>query len=67
MTVAFSMLGMEMGENRVRLERRAPYTFEGTAVLVRCPSGRRDWTATVAVARGGDAAREARFPFTVRE
>jgi nitrogen fixation protein FixH len=66
-TVAFSMVGMEMGENRVRLERRAPFTFEGTAVLVRCPSGRRDWTATVAVARSGDAAREARFPFTVRE
>jgi hypothetical protein len=67
--VAFSMVGMEMGENEVRLAR-ADRAFAGTAVLVRCPSGRKDWVAEVRVAPAGapvDASRAVRFPFTVEE
>ncbi len=66
-SVAFSMPGMEMGENRVRLERRGPGLFEGRAVLVRCPSGRRDWTAAVSIAHPRAPAGPLRFPLTVEE
>jgi hypothetical protein len=64
--VAFSMPGMEMGRNEVRL---APQdgAFVGTAVLVRCPSGRREWVAEVRIGGGGEQARAVRFPFTVEE
>jgi hypothetical protein len=66
--VAFSMVGMEMGRNEVRLAP-AGAGFTGTAVLVRCPSGRRDWVAEVTVAPAGAPARarRARFSFTVEE
>lgn len=53
-TVHFQMRGMEMGENRSELAEAAPGRYAGKAVLVRCPSGRRDWTAAVVV--GGQAA-----------
>lgn len=67
-SVSFSMPGMEMGENRVKLEAAGPNAFAGSAVLVRCPSGRRMWSAAVAVLRAGGAPRdEVRFPFTVGE
>ena len=69
LSVAFSMPGMEMGQNRVRLEP-ARDGWQGTAVLVRCPSGRRSWLAEVTVALRGadrDAAQTARFPLTVAE
>jgi hypothetical protein len=61
------MPGMEMGENRVRLRAAADVEWEGKAVLVRCPSGRRDWVAEVEVAGPGAARGVARFPFTVEE
>jgi nitrogen fixation protein FixH len=63
--VAFTMPGMEMGRNEVRL---APQdgVFVGTAVLVRCPSGRKGWVAEVRVGRG-EQVRGVRFPFTVEE
>jgi hypothetical protein len=64
--VAFSMVGMEMGKNEVRLAR-AGGAWVGTAVLVRCPSGRRDWVAEVRVGRPDGFGRAARFPFTVSE
>jgi hypothetical protein len=66
-SVAFSMPGMAMGENRSRLARTGPGRFEGKAVLVHCPSGRRAWIADVEVASPGAAARGARFPLTVGE
>lgn len=66
-SVSFSMPGMAMGENRSRLARTGPGRFEGKAVLVRCPSGRREWTAEVEVAPPGAAARSARFPLAVAE
>ena len=60
------MPGMEMGRNEVALAP-GPDGFAGMAVLVRCPSGRKQWTADVAVSRSGAAPEIARFPFTVAE
>jgi len=65
-SVSFTMPGMEMGRNEVALEP-GPDGFAGKAVLVRCPSGRKQWAADVAVTRGGAAPETARFPFTVVE
>jgi hypothetical protein len=64
-SVAFAMRGMQMGENRAALAASGGGRFEGKAVLVRCPSGRRDWTAEVRLAAG--AAPAARFRLTVQE
>jgi hypothetical protein len=64
--VAFSMVGMEMGENVARLAR-AGEAWVGTAVLVRCPSGRKDWVAEVRVDQPGTVGRAVPFPFTVSE
>lgn len=61
-TVSFAMPGMQMGRNEVRLARAGAGRFEGKAVLVRCPSGRRDWVATVSVTRPGAPAGLVRFP-----
>jgi hypothetical protein len=66
-SVSFSMPGMNMGENRSRLAAAAPGRFEGKAVLVRCPSGGREWLADVEVASPGVPARSARFSLTVVE
>jgi nitrogen fixation protein FixH len=66
-TVSFVMPGMTMGENRSTLSATAPGTYEGKAVLVRCPSGRRDWAADVELATAGGPARSVRFAFTVPE
>jgi len=66
-SASFSMPGMEMGENRTALAPVAPGRWEGTAVLVRCPSGKREWVADVAVMRPGVLARGARFSLTVAE
>jgi hypothetical protein len=66
-SVSFSMPGMTMGENRVRLARTGPGRFEGKAVLVRCPSGGRAWAADVEVAGPGAPARSARFAVAVGE
>jgi nitrogen fixation protein FixH len=65
-TIAFAMPGMQMGKNEVRLARAGAGRFEGKAVLVRCPSGRKDWIATVTVGRGGASAEAARFPLVAR-
>jgi nitrogen fixation protein FixH len=60
-SVAFSMKGMEMGPNARALAPRGAGRYGGKAVLVRCPSGRRDWIAEVTVARPGLAPEVARF------
>jgi hypothetical protein len=66
-TVSFSMEGMEMGENRSVLAPAGDGSFAGTAVLVRCPSGRRDWSAELRVEPPGKAPRVARFRLSVAE
>lgn len=65
--VSFEMPGMDMGPNVSRLAPAEGGRFGGKGVLVRCPSGRRDWTAEVRVSRAGAPAARARFPFTLAE
>ncbi len=66
-SVSFSMPGMEMGDNRVALAPGPSDALEGKAVLVRCPSGKRDWIAELSIARAGASPRAARFTFSVEE
>lgn len=53
--VDLSMRGMDMGWNRVRLDRGEDGAFRGTGVFVRCPAGRADWEAEVTVPGKGKA------------
>ncbi len=41
------MPGMEMGENFVNLKRVSKGDYEGTGVIVRCPSGKTLWRVSV--------------------
>jgi nitrogen fixation protein FixH len=66
-SVRFEMKGMDMGPNASALAARGDGRYGGTAVLVRCPSGRRDWAAEVSVARAGAAPQRVRFDLTVAE
>jgi hypothetical protein len=45
--IDLGMPGMNMGRNRVFLKSLDESVFEGRGVIVRCPSGRRTWKATV--------------------
>ena len=45
--IDLGMPGMNMGRNRVALRPTGESVFEGQGVIVRCPSGRRTWKATV--------------------
>jgi hypothetical protein len=47
--IDLGMPGMVMGPNRVPLGRAGDGTYQGTGVIVRCPSGRRTWKATVTI------------------
>jgi len=51
--IDLSMPGMNMGPNRVMMKRLGNSTYEGRAVIVRCPSGRRTWKATVTLPDAG--------------
>jgi hypothetical protein len=53
--IDLGMPGMIMGPNRVVLNRAGDNTYQGTGVIVRCPSGRRTWKATVSVPDKGSA------------
>jgi len=50
--ISLSMPGMFMGENIVRLSHRADGVYDGTGVIIRCPSGENVWQASVTVERG---------------
>jgi hypothetical protein len=65
--LAFDMRGMSMGENRRTLAGAGSGRYTGTVVLVRCPSGRKDWIATLAVDSEGTPAAAARFELGVVE
>jgi len=65
--LSFAMPGMDMGPNVRTLAPAGAGTFEGKAVLVRCPSGRKGWLAEVTVEAPGAPARTARFAFAVSE
>jgi hypothetical protein len=45
--IDLGMPGMTMGPNRVELRRVRDNMFEGQGIMVRCPSGRRTWRASV--------------------
>lgn len=45
--IDLGMPGMKMGLNRVVLKGDGEGIYEGDGVIVRCPSGRRTWRATV--------------------
>jgi hypothetical protein len=53
--IDLGMPGMNMGPNRVQLKSTGNATYEGGGVIVRCPSGRRTWQATVTLPGVGQA------------
>lgn len=63
LTIDFSMPGMYMGENRMKLVRTAPGVWEGRGVIVRCMSGRKLWQIKVLSPELGNPA----FSFDVRD
>ncbi len=57
-----TMPRMNMGENKIILQRSAKGIYQGKGIIVDCPSGRKDWKATVWVPDLG----EAEFIFNVK-
>jgi hypothetical protein len=53
--VDLGMPGMHMGPNRVHLKQMGNGRYEGKGTIVRCPSGRRTWQATVTIPGAGAA------------
>ena len=53
--IDLGMPGMKMGPNRVHLKAVNDTTYVGKGVIVRCPSGRRIWRATVTLPQKGAA------------
>ena len=51
--IDLGMPGMKMGPNRVQLESVGNAKYEGRGVIVRCPSGRQTWRATVNIPEKG--------------
>ena len=44
-----SMPGMDMGKNQVPLNREADNHYRGQGIIVKCPSGRTLWRATLLI------------------
>jgi hypothetical protein len=53
--IDLGMPGMKMGPNRVQLKSAADNAYTGQGVIVRCPSGRKIWRATVIIPEVGHA------------
>ena len=53
--IDLGMPGMKMGPNRVVLKEAASGIYKGVGVIVRCPSGRKTWSATVTFPGLGEA------------
>ncbi len=51
--IDLGMPGMNMGPNRVQLKSAGGNSYEGRGVIVKCPSGRRTWQATVTIPDAG--------------
>jgi hypothetical protein len=47
--IDLGMPGMKMGPNRVFLKSQGKGVYTGTGIIVRCPSGKRIWSAKVTV------------------
>ncbi|MDX9789080.1 MAG: hypothetical protein RBT11_20060 [Desulfobacterales bacterium] len=54
--IDLDMPGMKMGQNRVELKQHSDGSYTGSGVIVRCPSGKTLWQATVTVPGAGTAA-----------
>jgi hypothetical protein len=52
-SINLSMPGMFMGQNIIRLTHLNQGVYEGTGVIIRCPSGKKIWQASVAISRPG--------------
>jgi len=59
--IDLGMPAMKMGPNKVALKPTGPGAYEGTGVIVRCPSGKRTWFANVIIPESG----EVKFIFDV--
>ena len=53
--IDLGMPAMEMGPNKVTMEKVEDSVYEGTGVIVRCPSGKTIWEAEVTVPDVGQA------------
>ena len=53
--IDLGMPGMQMGPNRVEMTKTGDRAYEGKGVIVRCPSGKRVWQATVTLPETGKA------------
>jgi hypothetical protein len=61
--VEFTMPGMYMGENRLRMERGEGGAFRGLGVLPRCPQGGSIWEADVVMAMKDGTTRTTSYVF----
>jgi len=52
-TFNLSMPGMFMGQNIIMLNHLNEGIYEGNGVIIRCPSGKRIWQASVAINQDG--------------
>jgi hypothetical protein len=59
--IDLGMPGMDMGPNRVMMKPSGENSYAGKGIIVRCPSGRTIWQATVTVPGQGTV----RFVFDV--
>lgn len=53
--IDLGMPGMKMGPNRVLLRWQGNGVYEGTGIIVRCPSGKKIWKASVTIEDFGTA------------
>ena len=53
--IDLGMPGMDMGKNQVQMKLSDDATYKGTGVIVRCPSGKTIWRATVNIPGIGQA------------
>ncbi|MDA3788559.1 MAG: hypothetical protein PF503_08710 [Desulfobacula sp.] len=45
--IELKMPAMKMGKNQVQMKEIAPGVYQGTGIIVRCPSGKTVWQAVV--------------------
>ena len=53
--IDLGMPGMNMGPNRVILKSTGTGVYEGRGIIVRCPSGKKIWRATLIIPETGQA------------
>ena len=54
--IDLGMPGMKMGPNRVPLTPAGDFHYQGKGIIVRCPSGKKTWLATITVPGMGSVA-----------